>query len=959
MSRRISLPMGSMVIRNATGLLTATPTPTPTPTIATTPGTSVVQHGVTMLLSTSMQRGQYANGDWFVFNPAGGAGFSFVAGGSHDAVTDALGSWFFPTEACSFTDSTNAVTVTGHRATVGQQVMFMSIVATTGIVTATIYFVRAILTSSTFTIAATPGGAEINLVTNGTGTIRMYGATERRRNGAMVNPGNSAIAYGGTGSVATNHRGNSFDQGYDQLTPPTGISSSTGQGYNGALNVAEAKTFAPGEEGSYVKAVSRSATPDRVGRDALSELIVVTVVNTLPPVGSLRPPVAATSKTPVINQSQISRSRFLSLSRATNSAAPANLTTLIGYTTKHWQCGFTNGLFTRAITPSTNQGVIGQDYGADYAKHLSDCAAALHYDFAPAELDQLAMNLCVIGADIAYVAAQGAEFPGGTTTGGGGANQFWKMPVVLAALLAPTSPAYAIMAEYCDFAQHQIFANDTQLFRVSQTEFDTPRHTGDGRTRNAYLPYMIGSPEWGSSVKGRVDGDGGDKYAGAQFDVAYRDFNASPQTVFWCSAARATGGLALVNNPRWDAYHRRYADWSNNLALSTSSNTTTFGREFLADNIPAYPATAPVLVARYAQENWVYLEFDRPLRVNEAKPAVGDFAVTVDGPSATLTGTVQVFDTKIAVQLATPLTASTQAVTIGYTAGANRVRTLGGTEVPTVTAGAATNQTLLPPPPAGTIEYVAGDGKSWLYAPYLATTPAEPGMGKLLVGVQFKLTAAPASGQSIIGNISDNSAGLRVFNATSTAARLNHRQGVSGGAGTNRPSTILTGLVSGSEAIIWFLVDGDQVGAANNNRASINGVASPTSSSTDAQGNTFDPFAALMTYGISPLARGGTTRLDNLAENAFGGGISRIFIDWGPPGDTVIPSNPVGTNFGLSFNWGDYGELVTGRRPKFFFPINRADALAAGIVNRGTVRNWVLAATTRDADEVTPVFVTV
>lgn len=75
---------------------------------------------------------------------------------------------------CSFTDSTDIVTVTGGPATApiaGTLVAFPSIVTTTGISINRLYYVVN-PSGATFQVALTPGGAPIALTTNGTGTMR-------------------------------------------------------------------------------------------------------------------------------------------------------------------------------------------------------------------------------------------------------------------------------------------------------------------------------------------------------------------------------------------------------------------------------------------------------------------------------------------------------------------------------------------------------------------------------------------------------------------------------------------------------------------------------------------------------------------------------------------------------------------------------------------------------------------
>jgi hypothetical protein len=73
--------------------------------------------------------------------------------------------------ACTFTDAGDLVTKTAHGLSNGDLVSFASIVTTTGVIIKTTYYVIN-ATADTFQVSLTLGGAAINLVTNGTGTMK-------------------------------------------------------------------------------------------------------------------------------------------------------------------------------------------------------------------------------------------------------------------------------------------------------------------------------------------------------------------------------------------------------------------------------------------------------------------------------------------------------------------------------------------------------------------------------------------------------------------------------------------------------------------------------------------------------------------------------------------------------------------------------------------------------------------
>jgi surface protein len=82
-----------------------------------------------------------------------------------------IGSPLTTAASVSFTDSTDRVTLSSHGLQNGDEVSFASITTTTGIVVNTIYYVRN-ATTNDFQLSTTPSGSIINLVTNGTGTMR-------------------------------------------------------------------------------------------------------------------------------------------------------------------------------------------------------------------------------------------------------------------------------------------------------------------------------------------------------------------------------------------------------------------------------------------------------------------------------------------------------------------------------------------------------------------------------------------------------------------------------------------------------------------------------------------------------------------------------------------------------------------------------------------------------------------
>ena len=82
-------------------------------------------------------------------------------------------------KACTFTDTGDLVTATAHGLSNGDVIRFNDVTTTTGITTATDYFVVE-KTTNTFKVSATNGGAAIALTTDGTGAydVKMISGTD-------------------------------------------------------------------------------------------------------------------------------------------------------------------------------------------------------------------------------------------------------------------------------------------------------------------------------------------------------------------------------------------------------------------------------------------------------------------------------------------------------------------------------------------------------------------------------------------------------------------------------------------------------------------------------------------------------------------------------------------------------------------------------------------------------------
>ena len=102
-----------------------------------------------------------------------------VGGGAITLTSNGTGDVYHPTTtfeelstACTFTDVGNLVTQTANGLSNGDQVIFATIVTTTGIAVDTVYYVVGVVDANDFQVSATPGGAALVLTTDGSGTTQ-------------------------------------------------------------------------------------------------------------------------------------------------------------------------------------------------------------------------------------------------------------------------------------------------------------------------------------------------------------------------------------------------------------------------------------------------------------------------------------------------------------------------------------------------------------------------------------------------------------------------------------------------------------------------------------------------------------------------------------------------------------------------------------------------------------------
>lgn len=335
---------------------------------------------------------------------------------------------------------------------------------------------------------------------------------KRQMNGSQLNPVPMHLNAYGTPL-----------HGYDSLLAGNGYTSSLNVG----LDVTSDNPLALSAECSLVSTISI----ERFGRPQLSDAAVLTILSTVPPDGSFRPPYCGSEKTIQFNLSDIDYSILpasLSQSNISHKLSAADVERDCAILKRCWIDHFMHhGEGTSHTSPKNNMPNYGREYSILIGRSsllacMSD--AELTSNFGITRKDIL-IGLIQIGIDTYEVLKNGGCWPNN-----GGQNQGRKWPIMFAgALLGGTDPtanpgdiAYD-MLHVMDFnfiPQHfsggvnqmtTPFAEDQTVFYVSQYDYDathlaywsdqshTPYIGADIRADEA-IPYEttdLGLPEWG------------------------------------------------------------------------------------------------------------------------------------------------------------------------------------------------------------------------------------------------------------------------------------------------------------------------------------------------------------------------------------------------------------------------------------------------------------------------------
>lgn len=413
------------------------------------------------------------------------------------------------------------------------------------------------------------------------------------QNGSMINPldGHAASLQG-------------YDDGSSDYDPTLNAALPNGQ----PVSATNPLALAVGD--SLVSAVSwvyNSSSDREPGcpvfksgrpRPQLRSAAVLSVLGSVPPDNSFRPPYAGTSK-PLYNVADLDTTKLANLTPPT-SGVP-DVTTLEAKMSRPW-IDHRSSYVGRYMHPSMNM----PDYGRDMGYVVNDTALMLQLDFSqlpgsPTK-DKLLINLVQYGIDTTAVADSG-----GGWQADGGHMLGRKMPVLFAGLLLDnqhmkdvgtwgkaTSSSSGGLVAFQEYQTH---------FEVTQTEIDllqtglTPNPSGSGGWpsdhpsvkpggqwspdyRNvwneatqtviwqhiAYDSDYMGYPEWGIRHSYWPERDNGHKAA------YYRGINGSVTSGIGL-VVQIMGATSLWGNDAFLDYQDRYMLWTNNGTDMTNTPT--------------------------------------------------------------------------------------------------------------------------------------------------------------------------------------------------------------------------------------------------------------------------------------------------------------------------------------------------------------------------------------------------
>lgn len=738
--------------------------------------------------------------------------------------------------------------------------------------------------------------------------------TNRAVHGAMVNPGNRSYAPGG---LTGNNIGNGVRQGFDGIGQ--GVS---GIAYTSADNVDPGATGAPVTltSGSVVKFVSALTNIPVNRRPVGLDMVVLTVVDSIPRAGDLRPGVSRARKPSNINSSQFNLGVFRNL--APPASAPS-FATALSWVDRYVEAAFPDFLTNTSLKGANNH----PEYGQDVANQLHPAMLCLHLNSFSAEQKRILLcHMATIADDFVARAEEGSI----TQPIGGGNSMKKALIVICAAALGRHMPAS--WQTFLAAANNNRWAEDGQIFNVAGRHIGLSRASADGRPRSAYTYRMLGSADWIEQPTGNGI------FAGSNWNAFYRDIVSYSVYGGALAVELTTGGKALWQN---DSFWRYYDTvFLRRFEGSPGNQMTTFVRDMAAAYRPA-KTSAPVLLEAGIKNTEIWLRYDQALNELATAPAASSFAVSVNGSPATI-NTVSIWRQNAGLLLASPVTGN-DVVTISYIApGTNPLRSVDGVNVPGLTNQPLVNRTDRVGGPNAeypVIEFTAGVRRQLLGGGIGASSS----VGTIAL-MKFRFPALPASDVEIIGN-SNGIPGFRIFLTAGGQLELRLAD-PSTGASLARVRHNTSGLAANTDYDILMSVDLTLASASAGFNCFVNNVATTIQPITWVQNGTagwgrtgtagtFLNFSNF-TFRLGALWVNTAARLDltNSAVRALFNSATGGNLDILTQGDGITAARPGHFAVGSADQWNDGSGINRGSGNGRWFPVS-------GLVTQVSGGEWI------------------
>lgn len=758
-------------------------------------------------------------------------------------------------------------------------------------------------------VSATVNGISGPLPSAGNTTPAYAG---RVAHGTMVNPGNRVFA---TGGLLLNSFTNS-QQGWDGMPQLGGVQSPI---YNAAFNVDPGATGAPlvVASGSVVKFVSRLANLPVNNRPSGDDMVVLTVVDRIPVADAIRPGVSRAG--PKISPCRVSDFNLAVFQNLAPTASAPTYAQALDWIDRYHETSMPDSI-NNPITKGINN---HPEYGRDIANNLHRALLCLHLSsFTAAQKRTLLSHFGAIADDLVSRAEEGS-----VTLGAGGGNS-WKLPVIVTCAAALGARAPASWTTWLSLANRNVWCENSQIFTVGGQDIALPRFTGDGRPRSAYTQQMFGAYEWGEQPVGFGT------RSGSNWGSFYRDIVSYSLYSGVLAVELTTGGKALWDHPAFwlymDTVFLRRAEGG------AGNTLPPFPLEMTNAYRPA-KVTVPAIVEAGIKDAAIWLRFDHALNELAAVPATGDFVVNVNGSPVAISS-VTLFRQNCGLALAAVVTGN-DVVTVTYTGGTNKLRSVDNVNVPNFTGRALVNRT----------DKVGGPNAAYPVVRFTPGTVRGLGVGQLIGAangqlgtmalLKFKFTT-PAVQSRIFGLSSGACAVNILLNPSGT---IEVRLSNAAGGFVNRP-ILIAPLQPGVEYDIVWSFDNTQATAAAGANCFINGAVAAISNSNYTAGgiigwnNNTRPFwnsSDNATFEFGAFWLDTTARLDltNPANRAKFNSLTGGNLDIRTRGDGITGAIPSQFHIGSADQWNDGAGMNRGTSGKMF--------VSSGLVTQVSGREWV------------------